>query len=85
MMYSKDFDDKLQYARTYMLLWAPFFGSLTMNIVIEERDYPSRTVWTNGKKVFFETNYAKKLTAEDVMVVILADSGRAYLSKVFNV
>lgn len=63
-MYSKDFDDKLQYARTYMLLWAPFFGSLTMNIAIEERDYPERTVWTNGKKVFFETNYAKKLTRE---------------------
>jgi len=39
---------------------------------------------SSGAVMHVALNYAKNLTADDVMVVILADSGRAYLSKVFN-
>jgi len=40
---------------------------------------------SSGAVMHVALQYAKKLTANDVIVVIFADSGRAYLSKVFNV
>ncbi len=39
---------------------------------------------SSGAVMHIALNYAKKLKVDDVMVVLLADSGRAYLSKVFN-
>ncbi len=66
-----DFNSKLEYARTYMLLWSPFFGALTMSLKIEERDYPHRTVWTNGKDVFFEKNYVSTITREEFTAVLM--------------
>lgn len=40
---------------------------------------------SSGAVMHVALNYAKNLTKNDVVVVIFADSGRAYLSKVFNV
>jgi cystathionine beta-synthase len=39
---------------------------------------------SSGAVMHVALEYAKKLSETDVMVVIFADSGRAYLSKVFN-
>lgn len=39
---------------------------------------------SSGAVMHVALNYAKYLTAQDVVVVIFADSGRSYLSKVFN-
>lgn len=39
---------------------------------------------SSGAVMHVALEYAKKLTANDTMLVIFADSGRAYLSKVFN-
>ncbi len=39
---------------------------------------------SSGAVMHVATEYAKNLTENDVMVLIFADSGRAYLSKVFN-
>jgi cystathionine beta-synthase len=39
---------------------------------------------SSGAAMHVALNYAKKLTKNDVVVVIFPDSGRAYLSKVFN-
>ncbi len=39
---------------------------------------------SSGAVMHVATEYAKNLTEKDVMVIIFADSGRAYLSKVFN-
>jgi len=39
---------------------------------------------SSGALMHVALNYAKNLTKNDVVVVIFADSGRAYLSKVFN-
>jgi len=66
-----DFNSKLEYARTYMLLWSPFFGSLTMSLNIQERDYPNRNVWTNGKEIFFEQNFVKKLSREEFTAILM--------------
>jgi cystathionine beta-synthase len=38
---------------------------------------------SSGAVMYIALKYAQKLTKDDVMVVIFADSGRAYLSKVF--
>ncbi len=40
---------------------------------------------SSGAAMHVALQYAKKLTEDDVIVTIFADSGRAYLSKVFNV
>jgi cystathionine beta-synthase len=40
---------------------------------------------SSGAVIHVALNYAKKLTKNDVVVVIFPDSGRAYLSKVFNI
>jgi cystathionine beta-synthase len=40
---------------------------------------------SGGAVMYVTLEYAKKLSYDDIIVVILADSGRAYLSKVFNV
>ena len=40
---------------------------------------------SSGAVMHVALDYAKKLTKNDVMVVVFADSGRSYLSKVFNV
>lgn len=40
---------------------------------------------SSGAVMHVALEHAKKLTENDVVVVIFADSGRAYLSKVFNV
>ncbi|EKE00801.1 MAG: hypothetical protein ACD_21C00271G0001 [uncultured bacterium] len=39
---------------------------------------------SSGAVMHVALEYAEKLTESDIMVVIFADSGRAYLSKVFN-
>ena len=39
---------------------------------------------SSGAVMCIALEYAKKLSEDDIMVVIFADSGRAYLSKVFN-
>jgi len=39
---------------------------------------------SSGAAMFVTLEYAKKLSKRDVVVVIFADSGRAYLSKVFS-
>jgi cystathionine beta-synthase len=39
---------------------------------------------SSGATMHVALEYAKKLQATDIMLVIFADSGRAYLSKVFN-
>ena len=39
---------------------------------------------SSGAVMYVALKYAKKLTKDDVIIVIFADSGRAYLSKVFN-
>jgi len=66
-----DFSSKLEYARTYMLLWSPFFGSLTMSLNVEERDYPNRTVWTNGKDIFFEKTFISKINREEFTAILM--------------
>lgn len=40
---------------------------------------------SSGAAMHVILNYASRLTSDDVVVAIFADSGRAYLSKVFNV
>lgn len=57
-------------------------AAFTMTKELAKRGYLAGI--SSGAVMHAVLEYANKLTANDVVVVIFADSGRAYLSKVFN-
>lgn len=68
---SEDFENKIKYSRTYMLLSSPFFGTLVMGIPVFEVDGPGLTAWTDGKNVKFNKQYAARISREEFISVFL--------------
>lgn len=71
MEYSADFEAKLKYARTYLLLYNPFFGTLVMNVQCIETTGPGSTAWTDGKNAKFNSEYVKSISREEFIAVLL--------------
>jgi len=61
----------VKYARTFLLLSNPFFGTLVINIPIKEQDGPGATAWTDGKCIKFNPSYIARVSKEEFTAVLL--------------
>jgi predicted metal-dependent peptidase len=61
----------IKYARTFLLLSNPFFGTLVINIPIKEQNGPGDTAWTDGKCIKFNPSYANRVSKEEFVAVLL--------------
>lgn len=68
---SPEFESKLKYSRTYMLLSSPFFGTLVMSVPVLEVDGPGSTAWIDGKNVKFNKRYSDTISREEFISVLL--------------
>ena len=68
---SPELERKIKYARTFLLLSNPFFGTLVINIPIKESKGPGATAWTDGKTVKFNEDYAERVSKEEFVSVLL--------------
>lgn len=61
----------IKYARTFLLLSNPFFGTLVINIPIKEQKGPGLTAWTDGKTIKFNPAYTDRVSKEEFVAVLL--------------
>lgn len=68
---SPELEKKLKFARTFLLLSNPFFGTLVINMPIKEAKGPGNTAWTDGKNIKFNEDYANAVSKEEFVAVLL--------------
>lgn len=68
---SENLEKLIKYAKTFLLLSNPFFGTLIISIPIKEQVGPGSTAWTDGKVIKFNPNYVATISKEEFIAVLL--------------